>query len=87
LISYDYDEEQLPGRPRYVRDHRPLLAAAGFQVLVYDETPQWRDRLRGIYRFLASRIPERARELDLDPDQVRCDLELTTEGVELMTHA
>ena len=43
FTSADY-HRQPAGRPPQVDDHRPLLTAAGFDVLAYDETEDWRRR-------------------------------------------
>ena len=32
-----------------MNDYRPLLLEAGFEVEVYDETPDWERRQRGVY--------------------------------------
>jgi len=44
FTSWDY-HRQPRGRPPQVSDHRPLLASAGFDVLAYDETEDWRRRI------------------------------------------
>jgi ubiquinone/menaquinone biosynthesis C-methylase UbiE len=85
MVSYDYSQEMTPGRPPQLRDHRPLLTSVGLDVVAYDETPQWREQLRGVLQFVAVRLEERARELDMDPEQVRGDLDLARQGAELMT--
>jgi SAM-dependent methyltransferase len=43
LTSWDYHRRPA-GRPAQVADHRPLLGAAGFDVLSYEETRDWRER-------------------------------------------
>lgn len=45
LTSWDYHRQPV-GRPPQVDDHRPLLAAVGFEVLAYEATEDWRDRQR-----------------------------------------
>jgi SAM-dependent methyltransferase len=51
LTTWDY-HRQSTGRPPQVPDHRPLLKAVGFQVLAYEETPDWERRQREIDRLL-----------------------------------
>jgi hypothetical protein len=44
FTSWDYDR-QPAGRPPQVDDRRPLLEAAGFDVIAYEETDEWRRRM------------------------------------------
>lgn len=39
----------LPGLPPQAADYQPYLKAAGFETLVYEETPDWERRQRGVY--------------------------------------
>lgn len=41
-------------RPLMVRDYRPFLQNTGFEVEVYDETPDWKRRQRAVYKGVLS---------------------------------
>jgi len=43
FTTWDVDQ------PHMVRDHRPMLQAAGFEVEHYEMTPDWERRQRGVY--------------------------------------
>lgn len=43
VTTWDFHGQPV-NRPPQVSDHRPLLEAAGFDILAYDETPAWRER-------------------------------------------
>jgi ubiquinone/menaquinone biosynthesis C-methylase UbiE len=46
----------IPNFPPQVQDHRPLLRAAGFEVELHQETPNWEKHQRGVYeKILAAR--------------------------------
>lgn len=70
LTTWDYSR-QPAGRPPQVADHRPLLEAAGFTVLAYDETDDWRARQNRIDELLLGRADEYAAEQGESPDDVR----------------
>ena len=74
LTTWDY-RGRPPGRPPQVEDHRPLLAAAGFDVLRYDETPRWYERQDETNRELLASVDELAAESGADPDTLRSRLE------------
>ena len=73
LSTWDY-EGQPKGRPPQVRDHRPLLAAAGLKLLAYDETPDWQRRQRETDRLLMDSADELAAEEGAPVEQVRAGL-------------
>jgi ubiquinone/menaquinone biosynthesis C-methylase UbiE len=61
FTSWDYHSQPI-GRPPQVDDHRPLLKAAGFDVLAYDETTSWRERIVGTTAGLIDNLQELAVE-------------------------
>lgn len=61
FTSWDYHRTP-EDRPPQVPDHRPLLAEAGFQVLAYEETHEWRQRIEAVSRGLIARRDELAAE-------------------------
>jgi SAM-dependent methyltransferase len=63
LTTWDY-HSQPQGRPPQVADHRPLLEAAGFHVLAYEETPDWERRQRETGRLLMESAAEQAGPVD-----------------------
>jgi len=54
FYAFELDPERARGLPVIgddpVDDYRPLLRDAGFEILHYDETPNWHDRLFTAYR-------------------------------------
>ena len=73
LSTWDY-HAQPAGRPPQVADHRPLLVAAGLDVLAYDETVDWFERQQGIDEALLRDITELAAETGVDPEILRAEL-------------
>jgi len=73
LTSWDY-LGQPPNRPPQVPDHRPLLAPAGFRLLAYDETPDWRTSMERMHAGLADDVDAYAAEQGLPVDEVRTRL-------------
>ncbi|HEY2519250.1 MAG TPA: class I SAM-dependent methyltransferase [Streptosporangiaceae bacterium] len=73
LTSWDY-HRQPEGRPPQIPDHRPALEAAGFDVLAYDETPDWERRQREIDRLLMESAEDLAAEHAQPVEKVRHDL-------------
>jgi ubiquinone/menaquinone biosynthesis C-methylase UbiE len=69
ITTWDYHSQPI-GRPPQVEDHRPLLEAAGFSVLVYDEPESWRERQNLIDELLLQAVDELAAENDLESDAV-----------------
>jgi SAM-dependent methyltransferase len=74
LTTWDYGS-QPASRPPQVPDHRPVLAAAGFALLAYDETESWRERQTDIDLRLLDAADELARESGEDPVEVRAGIE------------
>lgn len=73
FTSWDYDRQPV-GRPPQVRDHRPLLEAAGLTVLTYEETVDWRERQTRVHHLLLERVDELAAASAEDRDELRADL-------------
>jgi len=73
FTSWDYSG-QPPGRPPQVDDHRPLLATAGFRVLAYDDTEDWRGRMTRYSQALMDAAAEVAAETGEDVEALRHDL-------------
>ncbi|AXK33840.1 class I SAM-dependent methyltransferase [Streptomyces armeniacus] len=61
FTSWDYHRTP-EDRPPQVPDHRPLLERAGFHVRAYEETPDWRRRMRAVSHGLIDRRDELAEE-------------------------
>jgi SAM-dependent methyltransferase len=74
VTTWDY-HSQPAGRPAQVADHRPLLVDAGFDVLAYDDTPDWEQRQRAIDRLLLESVEELAAEQGAPVDEVRAGVE------------
>lgn len=70
VTTWDY-HRQPAGRPPQVDDHRPLLEAAGFTLLTYAETVEWRQRLTAIYEGLTRAAEEIAEETGEPASRVR----------------
>ena len=75
LEGADRSNRQPVGRPPQVKDHRPLLKAAGFDVLGYDETDDWRRRIVDITAGLLQNVEELAVESGEDFAKVQAQLE------------
>jgi hypothetical protein len=74
FTSWDYDRQPV-GRPPQVDDHRPLLEAAGFEVIAYEETDEWRRRMTDTVAGLLEEVGELAAESGEEVDVVREGLE------------
>ena len=74
MTTWDYDRQPV-GRPPQVEDHRPLLGAAGFSVLAYDEPEGWRETQSLIDELLLQAVDELAAESGRDRDEVRASIE------------
>ena len=48
----------VPGEPESIGDQRPLLAAAGFSIVRYEEPAGWRERTAGLYAEALAREPD-----------------------------
>jgi SAM-dependent methyltransferase len=73
MTTWDY-HSQPAGRPPQVPDHRPLLGAAGFDVLAYEETADWHRRQLRTTDGLIAAIDELAAETGEDRDELEADL-------------
>jgi len=74
VTTWDYRSQPL-GRPPQVDDHRPLLAAAGLDVLAYEETDDWSERIRRTDELTLGAVDELAAEAGVDVEELRTDLE------------
>lgn len=70
MTSWDY-HSQPADRPPQIDDHRPLLAAAGFEVERYDDTESWLARQRATTAGMIARLDEIAAEEHADPEELR----------------
>lgn len=76
LVATTWDYHTQPrGRPPQVEDHRPLLAAAGFEVTTYEDTPEWDARQRAINSRLMESVSELAAESGEDEQTTRTGIE------------
>jgi SAM-dependent methyltransferase len=73
LTTWDYDAA-LVGPVPQVGDHRPLFAAAGFEVLAYEETEHWRERQDRTRAMELAAVDELAAESGMDPGELRTRL-------------
>jgi ubiquinone/menaquinone biosynthesis C-methylase UbiE len=83
FTSWDY-HAQPAGRPPQVDDHRPLLAAAGFDVLAYEETDDWRRRVTETADGLLQNVEELAGESGSEVAETRAQLEEMRATVDAM---
>lgn len=74
FTSWDF-RTQPSNRPPQVADHRPLLDAAGFEVLRYDETVDWAHRQRETTAGLLASISELAPVWGVTEAEARASLE------------
>lgn len=74
LTSWDYHSRPA-GRPAQVADHRPLLDAAGFDIVSYAETEAWHERQERTGRAMLSAVGELAAESGGDPGVLRAGIE------------
>ena len=74
LTSWDY-HRQPTGRPPQVEDHRPLLEAAGFDVITYEETADWQRRVSETTAGLLENASELAAESGQDEETTTTELQ------------
>lgn len=84
MTSWDYDRQPV-GRPPQVLDHRPLAAAAGFDVIAYDITPDWRERIERTGLGLLDAVEELAAESGETVAEVRAGILQMNATIETMT--
>ena len=67
LICFEADPTKAAGLPILgvdpVNDYRPLLAAAGFDVVAYEETPGWAERVEAAFSAIVSAADTLAAEM------------------------
>jgi SAM-dependent methyltransferase len=74
LTTWDY-HSQPKGRPPQLSDHRPALEAAGFDVLAYEDTVDWRERQLATTDGLLAAVEELAAESGDDPAELEASLQ------------
>jgi SAM-dependent methyltransferase len=74
FTSWDYHRQPV-GRPPQLADHRPYLETAGFQVLAYEETANWREYGEATDRGLLAAVDQIAIETGESPEELRLDME------------
>lgn len=84
FTSWDY-HRQPAGRPPQVDDHRPLLSAAGFDVLVYEETIEWRNRIVETTAGLIENVEQLAAESGEPTETVRAQLVEMEDTIDAMS--
>ena len=84
LTSWDYHSQPV-GRPPQVPDHRPLAETAGFKVVAYDTTENWRERSVRIGQDLLEAAEELAAESGDPVDKVRAGILEMNATIETMT--
>ncbi|MFC4081333.1 class I SAM-dependent methyltransferase [Amycolatopsis samaneae] len=86
LVATTWDFHGQPvNRPPQVSDHRPLLEAAGFTVLAYDETEAWRERQLRINELMLQEVDALAAESGEDPVESAAHLKQQRINQDLMT--
>jgi ubiquinone/menaquinone biosynthesis C-methylase UbiE len=73
LTSWDYHSQPV-GRPPQVADHRPLAEAAGFHVVAYETTENWRERSEQIGQALLDAVAELAAESGAPVEELRASI-------------
>ena len=84
MTSWDY-HSQPRNRPPQIADHRPLAENAGFTVLAYEETQDWRRRCVVFAEFLLERAEELAAEDAVPVQEMRSALRDMRASIECMT--
>lgn len=84
LTSWDYHSQPV-GRPPQVPDHRPIAEAAGFAIISYEDTADWRNRVRGTALGLLGAVDEIAAEGNEPVADVRASLEQMLATYDKMT--
>jgi len=84
MTSWDY-HSQPRNRPPQIADHRPLAEDAGFTVLAYEETQDWRRRCVVFAEFLLERAEGLAAEDAVPVEEMRSALGDMRASIECMT--
>jgi SAM-dependent methyltransferase len=84
FTSWDF-HRQPENRPPQLDDHRPLLAGAGFEVLAYEETDDWRGRMERTAAGMVEAADELAAERGENPAEVRQCQEDMANGIDNIT--
>ena len=84
MTSWDYNS-QPRNRPPQIADHRPLAENAGFIVLAYEETQDWRRRCVVFAEFLLERAEGLAAEDAISVEEVRSAVGDMRASIECMT--
>ena len=84
LTSWDYHRQPV-GRPPQVPDHRPLAEGAGFDVVAYETTEDWRERQRQIGQRLLEAAEDLAAEQGLGVAEIRSSILEMNATLETMT--
>jgi ubiquinone/menaquinone biosynthesis C-methylase UbiE len=84
LTSWDYHRQPV-GRPPQVPDHRPPAEAAGFEVIAYDTTENWRETTERIGRGLLDAAAELAAESGTPVDDLRASIVQMNATLETMS--
>ncbi len=74
LTTWDYSRQPV-SRPPQVPDHRPILHEERFEVLAYEETPEWLQRMTRIDELSLAAVDEIATERGKNPAEVREGIE------------
>jgi ubiquinone/menaquinone biosynthesis C-methylase UbiE len=85
FYAFELDPEHVAGLPSLgedpVSDYRPLLAEAGFNVISYEETPGWRERVRSTYQSIVDAQADVMAEMGpLATAALMSELTLTLQG-------
>jgi SAM-dependent methyltransferase len=67
VIAFEIDPAKVVGVPVLevdpILDYRPLLEEAGFEVIAYEETPQWEERVYGAFQAVLDNAPALTEEM------------------------
>jgi ubiquinone/menaquinone biosynthesis C-methylase UbiE len=67
FACFEFEPERVAGLPVFgddpISDYRDLLTAAGFEILLYEETAGWRERVSSAYQAVIEATPQLASEM------------------------